>query len=334
MKVHLLDPKTIKPTATEVDRGAYSELMKFASISTGSHVYVEDIIEADFIIACISNSGYGHFLNDLKHHEIYKKYKNKIFVYSTDGSQYPSVPGIYPGLNPSFYNDGWGVSGHYFASFISKHKFDILPHSSKDILFSFVGSSKTHKIRSEILKLSCSKSFLQDASSPTLKHWWDTTPEEKEKTLERFRDITSRSKFCLCPRGLAASSLRLFEAMQAGVVPVIIADDLVLPDGPDWNQFSITIKESDISMIPEILEAEDLEAKSEVMGQLAREAWEKYFSPEASFETIVSCVVDLDRKLEGRRKSLERKVAIGEMSLPNLRVRLRAFYHKIKDRSK
>jgi Exostosin family len=329
MKVYLLDPKLVKPTATELDRGSYTELIKFASISTSSHICVEDIAEADFIIACISGVGYGQFLRTLKHHEIYKKYKRKIFIYSADDNQYPSIPGIYPALDKSFYNDGWAVGGHYFASFIRRHEFNILPYSSKDILFSFVGSSKNHEIRSRILKLSCSRSLLHD-STPVLNHWWDDTSEEREKTLGRFKDVMSRSKFCLCPRGVSASSIRLFEAMQAGVVPVIIADDLVLPDGPDWEQFSITISESDISMIPEILETKDVEAKSEIMGQLARKAWENYFSPESSFETIISYVIDLNRKLERRRNLLESKVAIGEMSLPNLRVRLRGLYHKIK----
>jgi hypothetical protein len=332
MKVDLLDPKTIKPTATDLDRGSYLELLRFAQISTGHHSCVENIEDADFVIACISSGGYGPFLKDLKRHNIYKKHKNRIFVYSMDDNQYPAIPGIYPALEISFYNQGWAMGGHYFSSFISKHEFKVLPFSHCDILFSFIGSSKNHQIRSEILQLNSHRAILQDSSCASLKNWWDNTDEEKARILENFRDKTSRSKFCLCPRGISASSIRLFEAMQAGAVPVIIADDLVLPDGPDWKSFSVMLKESDVSAIPAILES--IEANSESMGRLARAAWENYFSPESSFETIVSYISNLNTHLLERgnwsQYFLELKVAFGEMSVVNLRTKLRLLYYGLK----
>ena len=47
------------------------------------------------------------------------------------------------------------------------------------------------------------------------KHW---SPEINENRQDLFLDITSRSKFTLCPRGYGASSFRMYEAMQLNLL--------------------------------------------------------------------------------------------------------------------
>ncbi len=37
------------------------------------------------------------------------------------------------------------------------------------------------------------------------------------------------------PRGIGASSVRIFEAMRAGRAPVIISDDWIVPPVGDWG---------------------------------------------------------------------------------------------------
>ena len=53
-----------------------------------------------------------------------------------------------------------------------------------------------------------------------------------EMRRERFRSVMGRSRFVLCPRGKGTSSIRLYEALAYGCVPVIISDDWVAPAGP------------------------------------------------------------------------------------------------------
>ncbi len=57
-----------------------------------------------------------------------------------------------------------------------------------------------------------------------------------------------RSTFCLCPRGFAVWSPRIYESVLAGCIPVIMADNMHLPfsytgSGIDWRTFSIMIPE-------------------------------------------------------------------------------------------
>ena len=54
-----------------------------------------------------------------------------------------------------------------------------------------------------------------------------------------------RSNFCLAPAGFAPWSRRLYEVMIEGCIPVIIADDIVLPFSAQlrWESFSIRVAE-------------------------------------------------------------------------------------------
>jgi hypothetical protein len=101
----------------------------------------------------------------------------------------------------------------------------------------------------------------------------------------KYGQIISKSKFVLCPRGYASSTWRLFETMKAGRVPVIISDQWVAPEGPQWETFSLRIKEKEIAAIPELLESCEMQA--EMMAQRARQAWDEWFSRETVFHRMV-----------------------------------------------
>jgi hypothetical protein len=72
--------------------------------------------------------------------------------------------------------------------------------------------------------------------------------------------------------------------MEVGAVPVIIADDIELPLGPDWETFALRVAERDIDTVPRLIER--WEDRAGAMGSLARQAWERYFSPQATFGSV------------------------------------------------
>jgi len=86
------------------------------------------------------------------------------------------------------------------------------------------------------------------------------------------------SKFVLCPRGIATSSYRCYEAMALGRVPVILSDAWVPPAGPDWGEFALIVAEDRIADLPDILRAHEPHWRA--MGRAARAAWEEWFAPE------------------------------------------------------
>lgn len=71
----------------------------------------------------------------------------------------------------------------------------------------------------------------------------------------KFLTIPQQSVFSLCPRGIAAWSFRLFESVVKGAIPVIMADGYVkpFPEYLPWDMFSITLPESMLSDIDDIL---------------------------------------------------------------------------------
>lgn len=63
------------------------------------------------------------------------------------------------------------------------------------------------------------------------------------------------SKYCICPMGYEVNSPRIVEAIYYECVPVIIADNFVLPfdDALDWSTFSVVVPEKDVPKLKEIL---------------------------------------------------------------------------------
>jgi hypothetical protein len=64
---------------------------------------------------------------------------------------------------------------------------------------------------------------------------------------EAYLQRMIRSTFCLAPRGDTASSRRVYEAIAAGCIPVIIADKLQLPFERrlKYEEFTLRISEAD-----------------------------------------------------------------------------------------
>jgi hypothetical protein len=70
------------------------------------------------------------------------------------------------------------------------------------------------------------------------------------RTFPQWVSLFSTSKFVLCPRGYGRNSFRLTEALQLGLVPVYVWDDLVwLPyyDSLNWSSFAVVAHIDDIN---------------------------------------------------------------------------------------
>lgn len=64
-----------------------------------------------------------------------------------------------------------------------------------------------------------------------------------------YIDEMKKSIFCIVPRGDTPTSRRLFDAISAGCIPVILADDIKLPFSTfiDWSAFTVKIPEADVN---------------------------------------------------------------------------------------
>ena len=70
-----------------------------------------------------------------------------------------------------------------------------------------------------------------------------------------FEDGMRRAHFALAPRGDAHFTFRFFEAMAAGLIPVVLSDSWALPFAEliDWSDVAILVPEARLHGIPSIL---------------------------------------------------------------------------------
>ncbi|MFQ6627110.1 hypothetical protein Gotur_005909 [Gossypium turneri] len=96
-----------------------------------------------------------------------------------------------------------------------------------------------------------------------LKHWLNKDADMRiygplsrrvSKNMSYVRHMKS-SKYCICPMGYEVNSPRIVESIYYECVPVIIADNFVLPlsEVLEWKAFSVTVAEIDIPKLKEIL---------------------------------------------------------------------------------
>src|SRR5258706_12122572 len=114
-------------------------------------------------------------------------------------------------------------------------------------LFSFVGSRNV-VVRGALLELSHPRGLVRDTSGFNIYDGGDEA-EHAARRMREYVETLKESKFVLCPRGLGTSSIRLYETLALGRVPVILSDKWVAPEGPDWAAFSLPVEERDAGRV-------------------------------------------------------------------------------------
>lgn len=258
------------------------------------HSVVDDPETADLIVF-VEFYGGGWYFERVRRHPLVRQYREKCFLFCANPFVIPFLPGIYAGVEkawasartrPGFY---LGRTQNQFTTYTP-------PDHDLPYLFSFMGSVRNAAVRQKLATLRHPRSFFQNTSGDfdrILNRKMDR-PERMDYD-RRYAELTKASKFVLCPRGLSASSIRLFETMRMGRAPVILSDAWVPPIGPRWEEFSIRVRESDFARIPVLLEQRESEAVG--MGERARAEWDEWFSEEVLFHRLAELCLDIrDRR--------------------------------------
>lgn len=150
----------------------------------------------------------------------------------------------------------------------------------KDIYYSFIGYISC-RFRNKIFEINHPPNTIIRSR----RTWHFTSQKNKKNIYKReYENILRRSRFSLCPRGSGPSTLRFWESLAVGAIPISIADELVLPPGVDWHECVIFVAEKDVLHIPEILTHITPEHE-ERMRQKCFEVYE-YFSEEGLVRSI------------------------------------------------
>jgi hypothetical protein len=243
----------------------------------------------------------------LRDHSLVRKYPGKAFAYSDVDEPPRFVRGIFTSLTRSVFNAGRFQSGAYTLfhpdfrnSYIEIwHRTGLPPHEKKH-LFSFMGR-KCNALRASLLGMSFKHADILIRDTSDFNNFTHSSAD-KETHKRAYAQALIESKFALCPRGNGASSNRLFEAMQLGIAPVIISDEWVLPDGPDWEKCSIQVSTRDLHRLEDILSAREPEWQQ--LGANARQAYEEHFDDVKYVDYLVRAA----RKIQKRSVLPERWV--------------------------
>lgn len=265
---------------TTAEEGKFREDSAFVSEMTARvtacpqnhYVPAQSPADADIILYFepnyLKDAGYARLL--LKD-PVIRSYPNKCFA--VDYYDYPIgfMPGIYVGIpqggfDPCRFRAGCYMGQYNAMTTALAEQRGRTPH----LLYSFRGSA-SHPMRTRLFAAAIAS---PDGPVTQTYPWFTHSESEKQSYAEEMLD----SKFILCPRGQSTTSIRLFETMEMGRVPVIISDDWVPPEGPSWPLFSLRIAESRVKELPDLLRG--YEPYAIEMGEQARLAWEQWFSPE------------------------------------------------------
>jgi hypothetical protein len=297
------------------------------------HSLTTDPDSADLIIF-LEFYGAGWYFERVRQHPLVRKYREKCFLFTANPLVIPFLPGVYTAVERR-----WASArtrpGFYLGR--AKNAFTTCTPAADDLpyLFSFMGATRNAPVRRKLASLSHPRSFFQDTTAQ-FNRVLDRKMDERERLdyERRYAELIKASKFILCPRGVSASTIRLFETMRMGRAPVILSDGWIPPAGPRWDEFAIRVREKDFARIPQLLEEREGEAVA--MGSLARREWEQWFSDEVLFHRLVELCLDI----KARRKipeaigrwpvylhylepfQLRRKLGVAYRALRGIRARL------------
>lgn len=238
---------------------------------TDSEALTSDPDAADFIL--FIESGYRRFKlwepNRLQKHPLVNKYPQKCYVWSSEDHPLTYLPGLYASMEVGNFDTRLHRAFRQ-PNFMTEHNpVEVAPR--RDLLYSFVGAP-TSAVRRRILAADHPADTLVKETINFNHNAW--AGESKAKP---FAQILGRSVFTLCPRGVGVSIFRTYESMRAGSIPVVLADDLVLPAGPRWEKCSVRLREADVDRIEGVLRSmQDVEER----GLLAAEEYERFFCRE------------------------------------------------------
>lgn len=231
----------------------------------------DDYTYVDMNNACITQHHGFKVYQEIVNILTEKKNKNFIFVAQS--------------INPFIDNLNFYGNKIFTPHASTKNNFISIPHYTVNSfennisitdrnLFSFTGAN-TNPVRK------CLANLYPNYCKIT-NEWFDT------KNLGTFKNTLINSKFGLCPRGTGLGTLRMWETLASGVVPVIISDNYKFPLEHiiEWENISVTVKESDIHLIDKILKNYS-DKTIENMIEKGTEIYNTYFSNDKLHKTIL-----------------------------------------------
>lgn len=143
--------------------------------------------------------------------------------------------------------------------------------ASKAVLASFTGAHAAHYLSNTRLRLRALENEAGFVVRVTDRWHFEQVVYEEQiggqqpvqedgNAMASYNALLSDSVFSLCPAGAGANTLRLWESLAVGAVPVLCGPQPVLPAGGnlpaiDWDRIVIRVPDEQIATLPSLLKA-------------------------------------------------------------------------------
>lgn len=210
----------------------------------------------------------------------------------------------------------YGIEIHPFPLFAVNYV-DESSGGVRDIIFNFVGANSNgfyltdtrgkifqflSGIPNSVIALRDKWHFHEVVHSKQIHGRSESNVEDTKRKTEEFKSLLSRSIFTLCPSGSGPNSIRLWEAIGSGSIPVILADTYLPPgEWALWEQAVVFCEENEVAIksLPQrLLDISTDSNRLEVMRGALKQLWLLY-GPE-TFVTDVEVFLRKNSKIKSR----------------------------------
>jgi hypothetical protein len=109
---------------------------------------------------------------------------------------------------------------------------------------------------------------------------------DTQKEIE-YKQLLNESIFSLCPSGSGANTIRFWECLSFGTIPILLADTLELPNiRDDWNKYIIIWEEDNIENLYDFLKNLNIDKIGE-MSENCLALYNAYFCPVNMHRVII-----------------------------------------------
>ena len=239
----------------------------------------------------------------LKRSALIRQYPDKCVCISEWDKPSFFIPSISASNERSWYSSGRTETMHYplaargswneWVTRLAREPAD------KKYLYSFMGKSSS-RVRKVLLRHYATSRLPDDILIEGSDQAVLNLAEYGDASRRRYAEVMSASKFALCPRGWGTSSLRLFEACEMGVAPVILSDRWVPIGGIDWS-FALFVDENRVRDLDGVIRSHESEWVQR--GQRARQTFLEHFGVEVAPRALMAAIARLIGSLDPHREA-------------------------------
>lgn len=280
LTVYLPHVDSLRLPAEKTSVGRFAHLAALDQF--GTHSLVDRPDNADIVLFTELHLVPDWRAREIRYHPLRRRFPEKSYCYDERDLPWPALPGLFVSERSDIFIPSFQVPWCYPGLSEVGSQLLATRGTEPDLLFSFVGAAGP-AVRDALFAMPASPRSVVERVDGFVP--FEPGSPGFISRRARFAEIVRRSKFILCPRGMGTSSFRLYEAIAAGRVPVILSDHWLPPCGPDWESFSVRWPERMTVQLPAYLES--IEDRYEAMAAAASAAFDRWFRPEVAFHHIV-----------------------------------------------